>query len=74
MIISIIFILTAIISSIIVGFDLVKNRQPMKIMNAVWILTALWGSVLGLAAYFWFGQERSATRGGGYEDAKYASR
>ncbi|MFR9498390.1 MAG: DUF4396 domain-containing protein [Rikenellaceae bacterium] len=30
----------------------------MKIMNAVWILTALWGSIFGIVVYYWFGREK----------------
>ncbi len=48
----------AVISAIIIAFDLHKNPQSMRIMSAVWILTALWGSVFGLVAYFAFGREK----------------
>ena len=37
----------------------------MKIMNAVWILTALWGSYLALWAYNKFGQGAPMKMGGG---------
>ena len=36
--------------------DLTHRPQSMKIMNAVWILTALWGSYLALWAYNKFGK------------------
>ncbi|MFR9592748.1 MAG: DUF4396 domain-containing protein, partial [Rikenellaceae bacterium] len=58
MTLSIISLSVAIISAIIIAIDLWRNPQSMRIMNAVWVLTALWSSVLGLAAYFWFGRER----------------
>ncbi|MFR9543675.1 MAG: DUF4396 domain-containing protein [Rikenellaceae bacterium] len=58
MTLSIISLSAAIISAIIIAIDLWRNPQSMRIMNAVWVLTALWSSVLGLAAYFWFGRER----------------
>ena len=31
-----------------IAIDLTHRPQSMKIMNAVWILTALWGSYLAL--------------------------
>lgn len=39
-----------------IAIDLTHRPQSMKIMNAVWILTALWGSYLALWAYNRFGQ------------------
>ncbi len=39
-----------------IAIDLIHRPQSMKIMNAVWILTALWGSYLALWAYNRFGQ------------------
>lgn len=39
-----------------IAIDLTRRPQSMKIMNAVWILTALWGSYLALWAYNKFGQ------------------
>ncbi|MFR9579698.1 MAG: DUF4396 domain-containing protein [Rikenellaceae bacterium] len=58
MTLSVISLSAAIISAIIIAIDLWRNPQSMRIMNAVWVLTALWSSVLGLVAYFWFGRER----------------
>lgn len=58
MTLSVISLTAAIISAIIIAIDLLRNPQSMRIMNAVWVLTALWSSVLGLVAYFWFGRER----------------
>ncbi len=54
---SIIMVLLGILSAFIISFDIKKNPQSMKIMNTVWVLTALWGSVLALIAYYWFGRE-----------------
>ena len=34
-----------------IAIDLTHRPQSMKIMNAVWILSALWGSYLALWAY-----------------------
>ncbi|MFR9546035.1 MAG: DUF4396 domain-containing protein [Rikenellaceae bacterium] len=59
MTLSVISLSAAIISAIIIAIDLWRKPQSMRIMNAVWVLTALWGSVLGLVAYFWFGRERN---------------
>lgn len=39
-----------------IAIDLTRHPQSMKIMNAVWILTALWGSYLALWAYNKFGR------------------
>lgn len=39
-------------------YDLTKHKQSMKIMNAVWILSALWGSYFALWAYIKFGREK----------------
>ena len=39
-----------------IAIDLTHRPQSMKIMNAVWILTALWGSYLALWAYNKFGR------------------
>lgn len=41
-----------------IAIDLTQRSQSMKIMNAVWVLTALWGSYLALWAYNKFGQSR----------------
>ncbi|MFR9546923.1 MAG: DUF4396 domain-containing protein [Rikenellaceae bacterium] len=51
-------LILAIVSAIIIALDLYKNPQSMKIMNVVWILTALWGSIFGLVVYYWFGREK----------------
>ncbi len=58
MTLSVISLAGAIISAIIIAIDLWRNPQSMRIMNVVWVLTALWSSVFGLVAYFWFGRER----------------
>ncbi len=55
---AIISISLAVVSAVIIAFDLRKNPQSMRIMNAVWVLTALWSSIFGLMAYFAFGRER----------------
>ncbi len=49
----------AVISAVIIAFDLKSNPQSMKIMKAVWILTALWASIFGLIVYYWFGREKA---------------
>lgn len=55
--ISIFFISSGIIIALIIADDLARNKQSMKIMNAVWILTGLWASYPALWAYFKFGRE-----------------
>ena len=50
-------ILVGIVCAAVVTIDIVTGRrQPMRIMNVVWPLTSLYGSVLALAAYFRFGR------------------
>ena len=45
-----IFVVGGIVSALIIAADLHSCRQPMRIMNSVWILTGLWASVIGLWA------------------------
>lgn len=49
--ISIILICSGIVIAGYIAIDLKRHPQPMKIMNAVWILTVLWGSYFALWAY-----------------------
>lgn len=51
------WIILSLISAVIIMWNLTRDKQSMKIMNAVWILTGLWGGPLGLIIYFWFGRE-----------------
>lgn len=55
-----IFVLTGILSAIFIFIDiyLLGNRQSMGVMNLVWVLTALWGGIVGLLAYFSFGRKK----------------
>lgn len=56
-IISIFFILSGILCSILILAELFPNRrQPMKIMEAVWPLTGLWASWVGLYTYWKLGR------------------
>ena len=41
-IISVLIVVSALIAALIIGLDLTRRRQPMRIMNPVWILTGLW--------------------------------
>ncbi|MGL5618704.1 MAG: hypothetical protein ACRDDC_03605, partial [Tannerellaceae bacterium] len=52
------WIISSILCAIIV-FLHIKNGHPqeMKIMEAVWPLTALWSGVIGLVAYFKLGNK-----------------
>ncbi len=50
------FIISAIIGSIFIWIRVQKYPQQMKIMNTVWVLTALWGSWAALWAYMRFGE------------------
>ena len=54
--IAVFFVCSGIGIAIHIAYDLRSHRQAMKIMNAVWILTGLWGSYLALWAYYKFGR------------------
>jgi len=58
--ISLFFICSGFVIALIIANDLVQNKQSMKIMNIVWVLTGLWASYLALWAYFKFGMESTA--------------
>ena len=45
-IISVLIVVSALIAALIIGLDLTRRRQPMRIMNPVWILTGLWAGAL----------------------------
>ena len=54
--ISLFFVMSGVVSAIIIACDLPQHKQMMKIMNVVWVLTGLWASYLALWAYFSFGR------------------
>lgn len=66
--VSLFFISSGIIIALIIANDLAHNKQSMKIMNAVWILTGLWASYLALWAYFKFGREKEMDMQMGNDD------
>lgn len=68
-IVSWISILLGIISFIIILIDIRFRPQKMKVMNWVWTLNALWGSILILWAYFAFGRQNSAKAEKNEQDA-----
>ena len=53
---AVLFVAGGIGSALIVAADLRTRRQPMRIMESVWVLTALWASFVGLWAYYAFGR------------------
>lgn len=55
---SLFFVCSGIVSAMIIAYDLNRHPQSMKIMNAVWILTGLWGSYLALWGYYKFGRNK----------------
>lgn len=59
--IAVFFVISGIGIAAHITIDLGRNKQSMKIMNAVWILTALWGSYLALWAYNKFGKGKSTS-------------
>lgn len=44
---AVLFVAGGIGSALIVAADLRTRRQPMRIMESVWVLTALWASFSG---------------------------
>lgn len=56
--ISFFFVISGIIVALILYFDIRKHRQTMKIMEAVWPLSGLWGSWLALWAYYHLGRTK----------------
>lgn len=49
------FVCAGVIIALVISFSLFRYRQSMKVMNAVWVLTALWAHYLALFAYYTFG-------------------
>ena len=45
--------------ALVIAIDVVRHPQPMGIMNIVWPVTALYGSVFALWAYFAIGREQA---------------
>lgn len=59
--ISLFFVLSGFLCLLIILFTIFpRNRQSMKIMEAVWPLTGLWASWLGLFAYLRLGKKQKA--------------
>ena len=58
-IISEIFIVIGIVSTLIITIDIVKHPQKeMPIMNLVWPINGLWAGIFGVWAYFTIGKHR----------------
>ena len=56
---SLFFVLSGILCTFIILFHIYpRHRQSMKIMEAVWPLTGLWASWIGLWAYLSLGQQK----------------
>jgi hypothetical protein len=53
---AIVWIALCVLVAMVIVLDLLRRKQTMWIMNAVWPLTALYAGVLALAAYAWFGR------------------
>lgn len=56
--ISIFFVSSGIVVALFLAYEVRRNKQLMKIMNPVWILTGLWGHFIALAAYMRLGREK----------------
>lgn len=55
-----------VLSAVFILVDVWRRPQPMKVMNVVWPIDGLWGSVGWVAAYLWWGRAapRSAPSSG----------
>ena len=62
-IVSILFLLLGIACALVIAVDVIRNPQKMAVMNIVWPVTALFGTVLVLFVYFRYG--RLTTRAAG---------
>lgn len=51
-----------VLSAVFIAMDISRRPQPMKVMNVVWPIDGLWGSVGWVAAYLWWGRADSAKR------------
>jgi len=60
-IIAYISIIICVASGIIILVDVVRHPQPMKVMNWVWPLTALYGGPLALWVYYRIGRSEKRT-------------
>lgn len=60
-VISAFFVLSGILIALFLWWDTRRHPQPMKIMNAVWPLTGLWSSWIGLWAYYKLGRNKAIT-------------
>lgn len=49
-----------VLCSVFVIVDVTRHPQPMKVMNVVWPVCALFGSVIWTAAYLWWGRAANA--------------
>lgn len=49
------FVCAGIIVALVIANILTREKQPMKIMNAVWVLTGLWANVFAVGAFFKLG-------------------
>lgn len=56
-------VIIGLVSAVVIALDVARYSQSMKIMNLVWVLTALWSGVFGLIAYFWFGRQKNENVG-----------
>src|SRR5690242_5977805 len=52
----------AVACAAVISVDEIRRRQRMWIMNLVWPITALFGSVLWLVAYYVWGREQQTGR------------
>lgn len=66
-VVSCLFVLSGLLSALVIALDLTHRPQSMRIMYSVWILTGLWAGLPGLWAYFRFGRGTRHKRSTGGE-------
>lgn len=58
-VLSIVVVLSGCASALLIAVDVVRHPQKMAIMNVVWPVTGLYGSVLAVWAYFEIGRAKT---------------
>ena len=57
------WLLSALVSAVIIYWDIRHHPQAMSIMTIAWPINALYFGLLGLIAYFWFGRANAVSKG-----------
>lgn len=67
-IVAVAMLIAGAVSAIGIALDEIRHPQPMAIMNAVWPLCALFGTIIVIAAYFAYGRQH----GQAHDDKPFA--